>query len=95
MEQFVLAEQRLEQLQSIDRVLRFNIGTFMHQRQRNFGEEFWPIFCSVRRTVIQRVELTVIHILEGTSASIPTDSLSQASFQTLKVLRPKKTLMLE
>jgi hypothetical protein len=95
MEQFVLAEQRLKQLQSIDRVLRFNIGTFMHQRQRNCAEDLWPLFCSVRATVIQRVELTVIHILEGTSESIPTDSFSQARFQTLKLLRRKKTLMLE
>jgi hypothetical protein len=95
MEQICSSRAAFGQLHSIDRVLHFNIGTFMHQRQRKCAEKLWPLFRSVSVTVIQSLALTVIRTLAGTSASIPTESLSQTSFKTLKVLRPKKTLMLE
>jgi hypothetical protein len=70
-----------------------SFGEYM--RLRKLAAVLGQHFCSVRENVHQRKALTVIRNFASTRASIPKNSLNQASFQSHKDLSTTKSLMFE
>jgi hypothetical protein len=92
---FVRAQQHLGYLHSIDETATQHCRDIYASVLRNCAAGSVQQFCSGRATVHQRMALTLIRTLASTHSCIPTHSLTLASFQTLKVLRPMKSPMLE